>query len=275
VPAPASLPAAVLDHAARHPEEPWLFRSEGWDWLWHSWGEIAGRVVQEAGRLASLAPGTRIAVPDVPHPDSIVLDLAAQAAGLTPVPAEAGNLERPARESSPSGSLSRGERERKANPDNLLAPLPWERGWGEDSRVDGPAAQADLLAAAQRIQDEIPPSPKPGREILVAGRSLFDPADRAVLAWAIAAGAALLLEPHPGARAATAVWARSTVFHGTAEEIAHLRRLAETGPGRRWWRLRVVFAVGDEPLAEGDAAFWRDRGVKVSEIAAERRNRGI
>jgi hypothetical protein len=229
VPAPASLPAAVLDHAARHPEEPWLFRSEGWDWLWHSWGEMAGRIVREAEKLSSLARGTRIAVPDVPHPDSIVLDLAAQAAGLTPVPAE-------------------------QEPGNL---------------------QADLLAAAQRIQDEIPPPPKPGREILVAGRSLFDPADRAVLAWAIAAGAALLLEPHPGARAATAAWARSTVFHGTTEEITHLRRLAATGPGRRWWRLRVVLIVGDEPLPEGDVAFWRDRGVKVAEIAAERRNRGI
>jgi hypothetical protein len=229
VPSPVSLPAALLDHAARHPEEPWLFRSEGWDWRWHSWGEIAGRVVQEAERLASLPPDTRIPVPDVPLPDSIVLDLAAQAAGLTPVPAEGGP---------------------------------------EDIRTG-------LLAAAQRIQDEIPPPRKPGREILVAGRSLFDPVDRAVLAWALVAGAAVLLEPLPGARAATAAWARSTVFHGTPEEIAHLRRLAETGSGRRWWRLRVIFVTGTEPLPEGDAAFWRDRGVKVAEIAAERRNRGI
>jgi hypothetical protein len=42
-------------------------------------------------------------------------------------------------ESSPSGSLSQGERERKANPDKP-EPLSrrglggrWERGWGEDS----------------------------------------------------------------------------------------------------------------------------------------------
>jgi hypothetical protein len=229
VPSPASLPAALLDHAARHPEEPWLFHREGWDWRWHSWGGVAGQVVREAERLASLAPGTRIAVPDVPLPESIVLDLAAQAAGLVSVPAD-----------------------------------------GEPVEL-----QSGLLAAVQRIQDEIPPSPKPGREILVAGRSLFDPADRAMLAWAVVAGAAVLLEPHPQARAATAAWARSTVFHGTVEEIAHLRRSAETGSGRRWWRLRVIFAAGDQPLPEGDAAFWRDRGVKVSRIAAERRNRGI
>lgn len=238
MPVPSPLPAALLDHAARHPDEPWLFYREGWDWRWHPWGEIAGRVVLQAEGLASLPPGTTVPVPDVPLVDSIVLDLAVQAAGLTLV--------------------SEGEA-------GLFVEL----------------SPADLLAAAQRIQDEIPPLPKPCREILVAGRSLFDPADRALFAWATVTGAAVLLEPHRQARAATAAWARPTVFHGTAEEIASLRRLA--GSGKRWWRrtpglpfgrLRVVF-VTDGDLPEEEAAFWNDRGVTVTGIAAERRNRGI
>lgn len=216
MPAPTPLPAALLDHAARHPDEPWLFYREGWDWRWHSWGEIAGRVVREAERLASLAPGTRVSVPDTPLVDSVVLDLAVQAAGLDSVP-------------------------------------------------------EGVLAAAQRIQDEIPSPPKPPREILVAGRSLFDPVDRALLAWAIVAGAAVLLEPQPQARAATAAWARPTLFHGTAEEIIALRRFA--GSGKRWWRrtpglpfgrLRVLFLTGDAPLPESETTFWKSRGVKLT-----------
>ncbi|HYO11914.1 MAG TPA: hypothetical protein VE685_01820 [Thermoanaerobaculia bacterium] len=227
MPAPSPLPAALLDHAARHPDEPWLFYREGWDWQWHSWGEMAGRVVLRAEGLASLAPGTKVPVPDIPLPDSIVLDLAVQAAGLDSVPE------------------------------------------GEANRFVE-LSQTDLLAAAQRIQDEIPPPPEPRREILVAGRSLFDPADRALFAWATVTGAAVLLEPNLHSRAATAAWARPTVFHGTAEEIAALRRLA--GSGKRWWRrtpglpfgrLRVLFATDGE-LPEEEAAFWQERGVKVT-----------
>lgn len=238
MPTPSPLPAALLDHAARHPDEPWLFYREGWDWRWHSWGEIAGRVTLRAEGLASLPPGTRVTVPDIPLPDSVVLDLAVQAAGL---------------DTEPEGEAGR------------FVEL----------------SQADLLAAVQRIQDEIPLPPKPRREILVAGRSLFDPTDRALLAWATVAGAAVLLEPQPGARAATAAWARPTLFHGTAEEIASLRRLA--GSGRRWWcrtpglpfgRLRVLFVTGGD-LPEEEAAFWKGRGVKLTEIAAGRRNHGI
>lgn len=226
--APSPLPAALLDHAVRHPDEPWLFYSEAWDWRWHSWGEIAGRVALRAEGFASLPPGTRIPVPDIPLPDSVVLDLAAQTAGLDSVPE------------------------------------------GEEAGRFVELSPADLLAAAQRIQDEIPSPPKPRREILVAGRSLFDPVDRAVLAWAIVAGAAILLEPNRQARAATAAWARPTVFHGTAEEIAALRRLA--GSGKRWWRrtpglpfgrLRVLF-VTDGDLPEEEAVFWTNRGVKLT-----------
>jgi len=228
VPAPSPLPAALLDHAARQPDEPWLFYREGWDWRWHSWGEIAGRVVREVERLASRVPGTRVPVPDIPTPDFVVLDLAVQAAGLVAVPE------------------------------------------GEEAGRFVELSQAGLLAAALRIQDEIPPPPKPRREVLVAGRSLFDPVDRAIFAWAIVAGAAVLLEPQPQARAATAAWARPTVFHGTAEEIAVLRRFA--GSGKRWWRrtpglpfgrLRVLFLTGNAPLPESETTFWRSRGVKL------------
>ncbi|HYG65224.1 MAG TPA: hypothetical protein VEL74_21770, partial [Thermoanaerobaculia bacterium] len=53
----------------------------------------------------------------------------------------------------------------------------------------------DLGAAADAVAREVAPAGPPagGREILVAGRPLAEPAERAVVAWAILQGAALLL----------------------------------------------------------------------------------
>ncbi|HSF41978.1 MAG TPA: hypothetical protein VLT87_19415, partial [Thermoanaerobaculia bacterium] len=92
--APSSLPAALFQRAASDPEEPWLFRSEGWDWPWQPWGEVAGRVSFWAERLGGIPPGTRVAFADLPRPATVVLDLAVQAAGLVAVPArDEGDLE--------------------------------------------------------------------------------------------------------------------------------------------------------------------------------------
>ncbi len=81
-----SLPAALLHHAAHAGEEPWLFRSEGWDWRWISWGELARQVTAWAGALSALPSGSRAAFQYSPRPEAIVLDLAIQAAGLMSVP---------------------------------------------------------------------------------------------------------------------------------------------------------------------------------------------
>ena len=83
---PPNLPAALLHHAAADPEEPWLFRAEGWDWSWHPWGEAARRLTAWTERLSALPPGTRAAFRDRSHPDTVVLDLAIQAAGLVSAP---------------------------------------------------------------------------------------------------------------------------------------------------------------------------------------------
>jgi len=49
---------ALLDFAARSPEEPWLFRHEGWRWHWISFGAAAHAletVVSSGGREAGFA----------------------------------------------------------------------------------------------------------------------------------------------------------------------------------------------------------------------------
>jgi hypothetical protein len=253
VSAPPSLPAALFQRAASDPEEPWLFRSEGWDWPWQPWGEIARRVSFWAERLGDLPSGTRVAFADQPRPEAVVLDLAIQRAGLVAVPArderdleETGcrvwaDVETDPDSGIPAGlerlrlPVWKGEGEVRLSGDRPAGSVVARR---EERAVE--LSQADLFALADRVQAQIPPPPKPIRDVLVAGRSLADFEDRAVLAWATVTGAAVLLPPSPESRAATASWARVTVFHGTGAEAAALAAALETGSGRRFSRLRAV-----------------------------------
>lgn len=136
----------------------------------------------------------------------------------------------------------------------------------------------DLAAMAEHVQERIGPPPRKGsREIVVLSGPLDRPEERAMLSWATVAGAAVVLEPNPASRVATAAWVRPTVFHGTAEEIAALRGWVEKERFRKlpFRRLRRILVVGEEMGAE-ERGFWEGRGVGVeSGIAAERRNRGI
>jgi hypothetical protein len=272
VASPPNLPAALLHRAATDPEEPWLFRSAGWDWVWHPWGELARWMDGWREELSALPPGARAGFPYRPHPESVVLDLAIQAAGLVSVPGErrAGDF----RVEIAGGAVETSP----ARPDPPLLEASRLAG-GAVVTVGGEPVEwtaAELVAAGERLQNEIGDSQ--AREIVVLGGSLADPVERTMLSWATLAGAAVVLEPDPALRAATAAWVRPTVFHGTPEEIAALRaRVRKKRSGRLpFRRLRTVLVAGPEAMAPGDEAFWRERGVKVARLfAAERRNRGI
>jgi hypothetical protein len=88
---PDSLPAALFQHAALRPEEPWLFSRQGWDWPWLPFRTVAGRVAAWSAELAGLPAGCRAAFAAWPGPQSIALDLALQAAGLLSIPLKASN----------------------------------------------------------------------------------------------------------------------------------------------------------------------------------------
>jgi hypothetical protein len=135
--------------------------------------------------------------------------------------------------------------------------------------------QAALLAAAAEVESAIaPPSGHHAgareREILVAGWPLQEWAGRLLAAWAVTAGAALVLEADPALRLGAVLWARPTVFHGTAEELAALRLRVEAARRPRRWRRRPVPPLGRlRTLFQGgapeadDAVFWRERGVRL------------
>jgi hypothetical protein len=258
----------VLRHAGRGREEPWLFRAEGWDWRWHSWGEIADRMLRWAEALAAIPAGSRAAFTYVPRPAEVVLDLAIQAAGLisAPVSEELAGREADFRiEIDGEGlriteSSAPGRRERRDGQGGVVVVR---------QREESELTEVELIAMAQRLQAEIGASP--GREIIVLGGPLAAPAERTMLAWATVEGAAVVLEPNPTLRVATAAWVRPTVFHGTREELAGLRKWVEKEK-RPFWRrsprlpfrrLRTVLVADGEALAEEDEAFWRERGVRT------------
>ncbi|HYX26662.1 MAG TPA: hypothetical protein VFC23_21090 [Thermoanaerobaculia bacterium] len=273
IPSPYSALLRRGDPGAIAGEEPWLFRSEGWDWRWSSWGELARQAAAWAGALAELPPASRAAFLYIPRPEAVALDLAIQGAGLVSVPVS-------------------GDREAVAEWGcRWIEPSQWEEEQGRKGRartdkvdqggavvvVGGAPVEvgaAELVEVAARVQAEITPARRTGkREIVVLGGPLEQPEERAMLTWATVAGAAVALEPAPGARVATAAWVRPTVFHGTVEEIALLRAWVEKAKKKRglpFGRLRTVLAASPG-LPEEDAAFWRERGVKVGRIPDCRR----
>jgi len=163
------------------------------------------------------------------------------------------------------------------------------REWGETGGVvvviEGSPIEVriiELMAIAERVQAEIAPARRAvEREIIVLGGSLETPEERAMLTWATVTGAAVVLEPSPELRIATAAWIRPTVFHGTAAEIAVLQAWAAKGKRKRglpFGRLRTVLVAGSEDLGSTEAEFWRNWGVtlgRVPPLAAERHKHGI
>jgi hypothetical protein len=262
---PLSLPTALRRYAASDPEAPWLFRSAGWDWVWHSWAELSGWQLAWTARLTALPPGSRAAFRDQGSPESVILDLAIQAAGLTSVPL-------PEQEAAGGDAawidIENGDLAIRsaALRSGVLSRQSADAG-GAVVRIDGREVEwtaADLAGEGERVGELVGPAKV--REVVVLGSPLADPVARAMLAWATLAGAAVVLEPDPALRAATAAWARPTVFHGTAAEIAHLRaRVTARGRRRPFRRLRVLLVAG--ALEKEDAAFWQARGVRVERMS--------
>jgi hypothetical protein len=86
---PTQLLAALLAREAAEPESPFLFWPDGWDWRWWSWGRVAQLTARWQATLADLPAGARVGFAGDAWPGALVLDLAAQAAGLEAVPTAA------------------------------------------------------------------------------------------------------------------------------------------------------------------------------------------
>jgi len=221
-------------------------------------------VALQAERLSSLPPGTPTAFEWVPRPQAVALDLAIQAAGLVSVPVT-DPAEAPGRGARRWAKDIKDEKDSKDGKD-----LPEAGG----VVVAGPrvVSQEEMVAAAERIQETAGSGRE--REIVVIGRSPELWIDRVFLAWATLYGAAILLASDPSSLVGSAVWARPTLFHGTAAEIAALRRAVEQERPPFWdrkrdrlpfGRLRTVLWSGGGPPEE-ERRFWEGRGVRIAPL---------
>ncbi len=224
--------------------------------------------------LSHLPPGTRTAFHWIPRPWSVALDLAIQAAGLVSVPVTdpSDALKRDARAWAGPGSPEGIEPVALPDWDDPREPVLQDRHGGV--LVEGvEISQEQLAGAAESIQKAVEEGSQ--REIVVLGHAPERWQDRAVLAWATVHGAATLLSD-PGSLVGAAVWARPTVFHGNAAELAALRRAVEEEKPPFWdrrkgrlpfGRLRTVLCNEEE-----DRGFWEERGVHL--FVLTRRPRG-
>lgn len=282
--------AAVLEHARRAPERPWLFHRPELDWRWRCWRQVAAQMlagpIVTAGELSEA--GTAVPYRDYGDPDSIALDLALAAAGYDPQPL-------PSRPWPPEGQADLPELTVEAAP-GRFAPagdLPNSHATpaGGALVLDHghwrPLGATTLARSATEALSALPPAPR--RDILVLDRSLAEPAQRLLLTWAAVTGAALVLLPRllrsgtrpeepeaiDGWRLDTLAWVRPTLLHGTAAELAALRRRLEPRFRRPWpWhrrprlappldRLRGVVVFGREALADDETSFWERAGVAM------------
>ncbi len=221
-----------------------------------------------AAPLVRFPAGTRASFTYSPHPDSVVLDLAVQAAGLIAVPLPPGQQGRVEIGGESVALPSWEEAERSGAP----PPAPERLASGGVVAGEAVLSQGDLAAAAERLDREMPRLPEGRRHVLVLCGFAGDPAERLLLTWATVTGAAVLLEPEPAHHVPTAVWARPTVFAGTAADLARLRAAVEEDEagfrlfGRRrrlpFGRLQAVLSTEGE-LALEERAFWEARALPV------------
>lgn len=237
-----------------------------------------------AAPLARFPAGTSASYLAAPHPQSVLLDLALQAAGLVAVPLPGGT-----REPEPQPRVEIGGEAlvlpslEEAEGSGAALPGLERLGSGGAAVGETVLSQGDLIAAAERLGREIPAQERGRRDVVVLARTPESRVERDLLSWVTVTGTAVLFEPDPGGYVPTAVWARVTVFAGTAADLVQFRAAAEEGEsgfrvfGRRrrrpFGRLRAVLATDGE-MPEEQEAFWRERGV-VTGFAAERQERGI
>lgn len=257
---PVSTVSAILDHARRSPEQPWLFFRPELDWRWYSWRQVAAQVasgpVAAGGSAdlgaAALGSGGAVVYPSYAHPDVLGFDLAVSAAGLAPAPL-APQLWPPSRallETVGAVALGRlghgllGLPKRAADPAGATLPRlqpasppgPFERSapvappavppgavWLSTAGDPRCVSQPELCAAVEASFGSLPTPER--RDVVVVGRCLAEPFERLLVSWAALTGAALILEPE-AARALpveTIRWVRPTLLHGTAAELCELQ----------------------------------------------------
>ncbi len=274
--------AAKIEKA---PGEPLLFYRRDLDWGWLPYRWVPEVIAELHPILAKAAPGARIAFAEAPSLPAFALDMTLLDGGWVSVPlpeslmAEgrggadaiatarlsfAGRVPKIALEveilkaqdetktrSGPGGVAVAVEEGRRA-----VRPLSWLE--------EAAAALSEVVGAAEST------GLAPARDILLSWRPWSIASERALLAWALASGAAIIFEPQRAAAAATVGWLGPTVLQGSGSELSSLADRLSSARGsmtrRRLRRLRTVLVDGGT-LAESARTFYGRLEARVVDLA--------
>jgi len=279
------------------PEDPFLVYQEPPYWRWLSFTEADGRLSRWRSSLADLEPESRVGIPASPREEALLADLAVRSCGLVAVPLPEVSDERvPRGLASPdvlldfvlSGATASGPEASESIERRRLADTGQEAPQAEDRLLGGCVvsfargdeehtallAPLDLVASVDRLTEAWRGSGgyADRREIVLHGRSLMGWDERVIIEWAVCVGAALVVTSAPEELAAAAFWARPTVLHGGAEELATWSQLFRAGEARdrglkaRFRRLRRVIVCGSQPLEEESSLFFAGLGADVVKL---------
>ena len=225
--------------------------------------------------MRKIEPGARVGYRWRPTPEALAADLGIQLAGAVAVPAVEGDEaalpelaawllvgEEPAPEEIRARVVERtldehfgnaASRDARAATGGALVRI--RDAWRQWSQGDLDTAAASLAAA---------PQPRRRPIALIAG-DLAAAEERAWLAWAIGAEAALVLPGDPAFAAWAIFWPRPTDVCLPAEQLAPVRELLATlGTPRiqrsRLRRIRRLLVYGGEPATD-EATAWQALGV--------------
>lgn len=127
---------------------------------------------------------------------------------------------------------------------------------------------SDSLGAAENPA----PEPRVGRDVWISWRPLTDPCELALARWAVATGAAILVEPGLALHPELFAWARPTIVSGNVEELLALASQLESLAPRlfrpRWFRqrterLRLVLVAGEPAAGELEQVRQRWRAMSA------------
>jgi hypothetical protein len=271
-------PIAVLHALAiANPEDPCVFFPDRLgDWRWKPWRWLQSEASRWAAALRDVEPGAKVGYRWRPTPEAIAADLGIQLAGGIAVPVTEGDEAAvpqlaawlPVGEPVPEGR-------RAPTVDRTLDEFHGTASTRELRAAAGGAlvrkgetwhqqSQGDLAAAAAALAS----APTRERPIALVAGDLAAAEERAWLAWAITAGAALVLPGDPAFAAWAIFWPRPTDVCLPAEQLAPVRELFATlGTPRiqrsRLKRIRRLLVYGGEPTADETTA-WQALGVSLA-----------
>ena len=271
-------------HLAANAEDPCVvYPDEMGDWRWKPWRWLAVEAQRWVSALhrARLAGGARVGYRWRPAPETVAADLGIQAAGAVAVPvveedeAAMPPLDgwlTPAGETMPDGLAAIGVSPADRGDDDASIPhaliaQTWRAGGALVRHGDSwqPWEVSELARAATALA--VSP-PRRGRPIALVAGDLAAAEERAWLAWALAAGAALVLPTDPAFAAWAMFWPRPTDVVLPAEQLFAVRGLLASlatprVQRRRLKRLaRLVVWGGEPPNYETTA--WGELGVTLT-----------